>query len=641
MLTDLYPSSRRSSPRSSAPSSSTLARGGDGRRRQRQPRAATTSPVRDRPGRQRRGDPAVHRRPRRAVRRRWPTHADEAVAGVRDAARGAARRSTRAPTSSPRCCTTRRVSRRPRRRAREQRAAAQQAGDRGRQDARRARRAEAAAARVVVGPAPVLPDPGRSRHRRSLRRRQRWPRSSRSSAPVANPLLSDCSGDLPNGYTGDPTKTAASGTPRAAPRADARRAGAARSRWPGWWADARHTLIKLGLFVTLCLTITVALGLQHRQRAVAAHRPGAAARRLVQAHATFDDVTGLLINDNVKVAGVKVGKVTGIQVVEGPAPWSRSGSKHELKLADRHDRRDPLAQPARPALPLPLPGHVVDGAAPRRRRSRRRRSVVDLGELFNRLGPIVAAIDPAKVNEFLDTIVGALNGNEAKIGQSLDNLAKVASRARRARRSHRPPGRQPRHRRRRGGRSRPRDPPGPRQPRRDHQDIQRQHRRARSAPSSSWPTTTATSLRSSATTAPRSTASSPTSPAWSRPSARSCRRWTMPSATSTTRRCVSPTSRSTASGSTRTILCIRISAGNRSIADAVRGTTDQPRGAAGRPPAQPARSESRPCATCSALGAAGAMSKSFRDRNPFVVAVATLAGDARRCCCRHRWPVQR
>ena len=38
--------------------------------------------------------------------------------------------------------------------------------------------------------------------------------------------------------------------------------------------------------------------------------------------ATFDDVTGLLINDNVKVAGVKVGKVVGIKVVEGHAPAS-------------------------------------------------------------------------------------------------------------------------------------------------------------------------------------------------------------------------------------------------------------------------------------------------------------------------------
>src|SRR3546814_9544941 len=50
-------------------------------------------------------------------------------------------------------------------------------------------------------------------------------------------------------------------------------------------------------------------------------------------------------------------------------------------------------------------------------------SVVDLGELFNRLGPIVGAIDPAQVNEFLDTITAALEGREADIGATLSDLA--------------------------------------------------------------------------------------------------------------------------------------------------------------------------------------------------------------------------
>src|SRR5207244_887095 len=36
------------------------------------------------------------------------------------------------------------------------------------------------------------------------------------------------------------------------------------------------------------------------------------------------------------------------------------------------------------------------------------RSVVDVGELFNRLGPIIKAIDPQQVNTFLDAIVQAL-----------------------------------------------------------------------------------------------------------------------------------------------------------------------------------------------------------------------------------------
>jgi phospholipid/cholesterol/gamma-HCH transport system substrate-binding protein len=54
---------------------------------------------------------------------------------------------------------------------------------------------------------------------------------------------------------------------------------------------------------------------------------------------------------------------------------------------------------------------------------RRTKSVVELGELFNRLGPIVEAIDPAKVNQFLDTIVAALDGNQEKVREALHDLA--------------------------------------------------------------------------------------------------------------------------------------------------------------------------------------------------------------------------
>ena len=50
----------------------------------------------------------------------------------------------------------------------------------------------------------------------------------------------------------------------------------------------------------------------------------------------------------------------------------------------------------------------------------------DAVELFNRLGPIVQALDPKAVNTFLDAIVQALDGNTDKIRQSIDSLAVVA-----------------------------------------------------------------------------------------------------------------------------------------------------------------------------------------------------------------------
>jgi phospholipid/cholesterol/gamma-HCH transport system substrate-binding protein len=54
-------------------------------------------------------------------------------------------------------------------------------------------------------------------------------------------------------------------------------------------------------------------------------------------------------------------------------------------------------------------------------------SVVDLGELFNRLGPIVKAIDPNQVNTFVDAVASALDGNQAKLSQALDDLATVTT----------------------------------------------------------------------------------------------------------------------------------------------------------------------------------------------------------------------
>ncbi len=71
--------------------------------------------------------------------------------------------------------------------------------------------------------------------------------------------------------------------------------------------------------------------------------------------AMFDDVTGMLPNDNVKVAGVVVGKVTKVKVIDGRAQVTfkvRDG----VKLADRHQRGDPLAQLARAALSVPVSG---------------------------------------------------------------------------------------------------------------------------------------------------------------------------------------------------------------------------------------------------------------------------------------------
>ena len=175
----------------------------------------------------------------------------------------------------------------------------------------------------------------------------------------------------------------------------------------------KATVVKLLAFATVCVVFTVYLAFTIGNI------------RLFQGTydltATFDDVTGLLPNDNVKIAGVVVGKVHKISVDHGRAKVRFSVRKSTKVPADTQAAvrwRNLLGQryvylyPGTASTVLTDGGHIA-----------KTRSVVDLGELFNRLGPIVQALDPKQVNTFLDTVVGALDGNEGKVRQALDDLA--------------------------------------------------------------------------------------------------------------------------------------------------------------------------------------------------------------------------
>lgn len=182
-----------------------------------------------------------------------------------------------------------------------------------------------------------------------------------------------------------------------------------------------RTAIKFGLFVALCLVFTVYLASTIGNTTV-----GGLVGRGPDTYtlaASFDDVTGLLVDDNVKVAGVPVGKVTGVEVSEGEALVRMEiDSDHPLpsdsSAAIRW--RNLIGQRYLYLFPGDAPTSFEDGD-----QIEETTNVIDLGELFNRLGPVVATIDESKVNEFLETVTSALEGNEADISQALDDLAFV------------------------------------------------------------------------------------------------------------------------------------------------------------------------------------------------------------------------
>jgi phospholipid/cholesterol/gamma-HCH transport system substrate-binding protein len=182
-----------------------------------------------------------------------------------------------------------------------------------------------------------------------------------------------------------------------------------------------RTAVKFGAFVIICLSFTMYLAFTIGN--ISLRDP--LARNYYTLNATFDDVTGLLVNDNVKVAGVVVGKVKSIKVDEGRANVSFTVKK-DLKLGSETTAavrwRNLIGQryvylyPDGKNVTALQNGDTIKSTT----------SVVDLGELFNRLGPIVAAVDPKLVNDFLDTVSQALDGNEDKLGKAIDDLAVLA-----------------------------------------------------------------------------------------------------------------------------------------------------------------------------------------------------------------------
>src|SRR5438045_7014827 len=108
--------------------------------------------------------------------------------------------------------------------------------------------------------------------------------------------------------------------------------------------------------------------------------------------ASFDDATGLLKDDNVKVAGVVVGKVGSVKINQGRANVEFS-VKDSVKVPTDSSVairwRNLIGQ--RYLYVYPGNGSTVLRGGDRVQKTR---SVVDVGELFNRLGPIVKAIDP-------------------------------------------------------------------------------------------------------------------------------------------------------------------------------------------------------------------------------------------------------
>lgn len=142
--------------------------------------------------------------------------------------------------------------------------------------------------------------------------------------------------------------------------------------------------------------------------------------------AEVDDVTGLLVNDEVKVAGVQVGKVTGIEVDRGVAVVRfsvdddvtlRDSTRVGVRWRNIFGQKYLYLYPGDEGRVIE-PGHrlPLEQAVPS----------ADVGDFLNAIGPVLQAIDPHDANAFVQAVMEALQGNEADVRGLIDDAAVVS-----------------------------------------------------------------------------------------------------------------------------------------------------------------------------------------------------------------------
>ncbi|NED53021.1 MCE family protein, partial [Micromonospora aurantiaca] len=115
--------------------------------------------------------------------------------------------------------------------------------------------------------------------------------------------------------------------------------------------------------------------------------------------ATFDDASGLMKGDEVKIAGAPVGQVDEVEVVDGKARVSLTvresarvpaDSEAAIRWRDAMGRRVVYLLPGKSAARMRPGAHIE-----------KTRSAVDGSALLDQLGPLVRSLDPKQVNTVL------------------------------------------------------------------------------------------------------------------------------------------------------------------------------------------------------------------------------------------------
>ena len=180
----------------------------------------------------------------------------------------------------------------------------------------------------------------------------------------------------------------------------------------------RPTGLKVLIFALVCLVVLAALAARIGNISFFSDRAGYSAE--------MADATGLAPADDVKIAGVTVGQVTGVVVQRSHALVSFSVNSNVHLPADTQvgtQWHNVLGQ-----MYLYLyPGHSTRTLAPGSTISLRQYVAgADVGALLNSLGPLLGALKPSEANQVVEAFAGALQGDTGQIDQLIENAASVS-----------------------------------------------------------------------------------------------------------------------------------------------------------------------------------------------------------------------
>ncbi|MCU4184609.1 MCE family protein [Acidiferrimicrobium sp. IK] len=149
-------------------------------------------------------------------------------------------------------------------------------------------------------------------------------------------------------------------------------------------------------------------------------------------HADFTNASGLEAGDIVRIAGVEVGKVTGVAARRTPggyqarADFTVLASQHLTTTTRASIRFENLLGQRYLGLAPGAPGGAAlrSGATiPASRTS----PGLDLTSVFNGFQPLLAALDPAQVNQLTGSIIAVLQGQAGSVSNLVSETASVTS----------------------------------------------------------------------------------------------------------------------------------------------------------------------------------------------------------------------